>query len=137
MTAISQRIIKAISGTALIWTGILLFSSFTLSHHAATKIQYAYVSALERAKDSPKDKYFDLYSNIVVVKCNYGHNEVARQFLEHYDSEIKTSKNELVTNTTSAWLYSSYDEALSKRRGDMAKAGREKRTINRFYVTCE
>jgi hypothetical protein len=115
---------------------MLLFSGFAFK--TKSKTVYAYVTSLEVLKHAPRNVYVDLYTNIVEVRCNHGHNEVERQFLEYYNAEIGTSKRELVANTTSAWLYNSYDEALAKRRSDMSKySTKEKRILKNFYVTCE
>jgi hypothetical protein len=117
-------------------TYIVLFSGFAFK--TKSKTVYAYVTSLEVLKNAPRNVYVDLYTNIVEVRCNHGHNEVERQFLEYYHAEIGTSKRELVANTTSAWLYNSYDEALAKRRSDMAKySTKEKRILKNFYLTCE
>ncbi len=127
---------KQLHVLAICITYIVLFSGFAFK--TESKTVFAYVTSLEVLKSAQHNVYVDLYTNIVEVRCNHGHNEVERQFLEYYNAEAGTSKRALVANTTSAWLYNSYDEAFAKRRSDMAKySTKEKRTLKNFYVTCE
>ncbi len=114
---------------------ILLFSFTKETNVNKQQTKYAYVTALEHFRDVDKQSR-KLYTTVVEVRCNHGHNAVASQFLDYYNAEL-SSKESYLSNNTYANVYDSYDEAVSKRRSSMAKESLEKKIISTFYVTCK
>jgi hypothetical protein len=114
---------------------ILLLSFKNETNVNKQQTKYAYVTALEHFRDVDKQSRM-LYTTVVEVRCNHGHNAVASQFLDYYNAEL-SSKDSYLSNNTYANVYDSYDEAVSKRRSSMAKESLEKKIISTFYVTCK
>lgn len=114
---------------------ILLFSFTKETNVNKQQTKYAYVTALEHFRDVDKQSRV-LYTTVVEVRCNHGHGAVASQFLDYYYAEL-SSKDSYLSNNTYAYVYDSYDEAVSKRRSSMAKESLEKKIISTFYVTCK
>ena len=114
---------------------ILLLSFKNETNVNKQQTKYAYVTALEHFRDVDKQSRM-LYTTVVEVRCNHGHNAVASQFLDYYNAEL-SSKESYLSNNTYANVYDSYDEAVSKRRSSMAKESLEKKIVSNFYVTCK
>jgi 4-aminobutyrate aminotransferase-like enzyme len=128
--------------TLLVLLTTIALTSFNKPQAHTHKTWYAYATGTERDKsldDAKGHGYVDLTTNIVSYTCSHGHNEVARQFMKHYEAEEKTTHRDLEYNfPVSAWVYNSYDEALESRREWLAKANaKHKRRIEKFYVTCK
>ncbi|WDF46435.1 hypothetical protein PQ459_16220 [Chryseobacterium sp. KACC 21268] len=101
------------------------------------KTYYAFVTSFET--DYDLDDGTSIITGIVSFDCERSDNNVKHQFLEHYNAEEATTKRQVFPNTTAAWIYNTYDEAVESRRQSLAKQkqnSKYNRTIN-FYVSCK
>jgi hypothetical protein len=82
-----------------------------------------------------------IITDVIAYNCNISDNNIKYQFNDHYEAFERTKtrhRNINTTNLTYVWTYSSYDEAVSKRREYMAGQGsRRKRVISNFNIICK
>ncbi len=115
------------------------FTSKKMETPPATR--YAFVTDLEHDKsyDQPgKAGIVSLTSEVVSYSCDITDNNIKYQYIDHYNAYEKTGTKNRWGETTSVWTYSSYDEAVSKRRERVAKTtNANKRTVYNFYISCK
>lgn len=133
---------ETLSTTLLIIT--LILTSFTSKkEYKPVTTYYAFVTTTEWDKryDEPSNNgYVDLTTDIVSFSCNKSDTNIKHQFIEHYNAQEANDNRSLAFNnsTTTAWIYTSYDDAVVSKRDWMAKQNsKRKRTIKKFYVSCK
>jgi len=121
-----------------------MLTSFTpKTETKLVKTQYAFVISTEWDKryDEPGNNgYVDLTTEVVSFDCEKSESSIKYQFLEHYRAEEERSNRSVAFdgNTSYAWIYNTYNEAVASRRKSMAKQeSKRKRIIRNFYITCK
>jgi len=126
--------------TLLLVIATLLLTSFTAK---TRKTYYAFVTSTEWDKryDEPgHNGYVDLTTEVVSFDCEKSESTIKYQFLEHYRAEEARSNRAVAFdgNTTYAWVYNTYNEAVASRRKSMEKQQTKlKRIIRNFYIICK
>jgi len=139
MKTATTRILLAIT---MMLSFFFVSTAFT-GKHKTKSTHYAFVVSTEWDKryDEPGNNgYVDLTTEIVSFDCNKSDSSIKYQFLDHYKAQEENDNRSVAFNgnTTYAWIYDSYDEAVESRRNSMAKQNsKRKRTIYNFYVSCK
>lgn len=140
---LKRKQMKILSTTLLLIAMVILASFTNKTVRQPVKNYYAFVISTEWDKryDEPGNNgYVDLTTEVVSFNCEKSESTIKYQFLEHYRAEEQRNDRSVAFdgNTTSAWVYNTYDEAVASRRKSMAKQGSQrKRIIRNFYITCK
>ncbi len=132
----------------------ILCTSFSVDKTKKAGTRYAFVVDVEYdwaydkgPKSVPETRivcsYCEVYifTDVIAYNCNISDNNIKYQFNDHYEAFERTKtrhRNMNTTYLTYVWTYSSYDEAVSKRREYMAREGsKRKRVISNFNIICK
>lgn len=118
----------------------LLIALLFFSFGGNAQVSYAYVASMEKDLSNPKEeKTIYIFSDVIEIPCFVTKSGVELQFNRFYLAEVEHKYRTLFRGggNTSAWIYSTWEEAAQKRRRAMAYYHSEpKRTIRHFYYIC-